>query len=691
MVDVKMPDGAIVRFPDDMPATEIRALIERKFPDVAAQAKAGGSLSAMSQQIQGGPGPRQAPQTPPVDLASATAATISGLVNGIPVVGPMAQNASDALMGAGSQLMGGNYSDTVENLRRRRAEIAAQAPIANIAGNVAGAVAGFGGLAALPGGAAAMGLTGPLLGRMANSGLSSAGLSIADSMVRRESPADQLTQGAIGLGVGAAIPGLGAGIKAASRPFIKPVTEAFRGLTQPAKEAGIAVGQSVANARKAGQALTAEDIANARMNGQPLMNVDLGGESTRALMRAAANQSPEARGLVTKAADDRFASQSARTVDFFNRSMGGNVDDLARRAALNAEYRATATPAYKRAMTAPNAQAVWNSDLQQLMQSQSFKRAVQGAEARGSDVAAAQGVSAVRNPFVFGADGSVSLKPGVTPNLQFWDQVKRNLDAEIGKAKRAGDDTTAGDLMALKTRLVNNLDALVPAYKEARGVAAAYFGADNAIDAGRKAFTAPKDIDESLQAFNAMSQSEKDEFGLGMVSQLMDDVRATNNRSNLMRMFDNDARKALMQAALGPAKAKQFEAFTRVEDIMDKMRGALGNSTTTRQLMELGIVGGLSAGAGGLNIAAGGDMNSAAMTAMLVAAGRYGFRNLRNKASDQVLQKVAELLTSTNEADISKALSNAMLSEQHMLALEAIQSGIGVAARGSAMAAIAAQ
>lgn len=689
MVDVKMPDGAVVRFPDDMPATEIRALIEKKFPDVAAQAKAGGNLSALSQQLKGGPGPR--PGTPPVNLASATAATISGIVNGIPVVGPMAQNASDALMGAGAQLMGGDYGQTVSGLQNRRAEIAQQAPISSIAGNVAGAIGSGVGLAALPGGAAAMGFTGPWWQRMANSGLSTAGLSMADSMVRRESPEDTLTQGAIGLGVGAAIPGLGAGIKAATRPIIKPISETLKGMTQPAKEAGIAVGQSVTNARKAGQALTAEDIANARMNGQPLMNVDLGGESTRALMRSAANQSPEARALVTKASDDRFTTQGRRTVDFFNRTMGGNVDDLARRAQLNAEYRATATPAYKRAMTAPNAQAVWNTDLQQLMQSQSFKKAVQGAEARGSDVAAAQGVPAVRNPFVFGEDGSVSLKPGVTPNLQFWDQVKRNLDAEIGKAKRAGDDTTAGDLMALKTRLVNNLDALVPAYKEARGVAASYFGADNAIDAGRKAFAAPKDIDESLAAFNAMSQSEKDEFGLGMVSQLMDDVRATNNRTNLMRMFDNDARKALMQAALGPAKAKQFEAFTRVEDIMDRMRGSLGNSTTARQLMELGIVGGLSAGAGGLNIAAGGDINSAAMTAMLVAAGRYGFRNMRTKANEQVLQKVAELLTSTNEADISKAVSNAMMSEQHMAALEAIQRGIGIAARGTALTAIAAQ
>ena len=40
MVDVKMPDGVIVRFPDDMPRDQIREMIATKFPQVAQQQQA---------------------------------------------------------------------------------------------------------------------------------------------------------------------------------------------------------------------------------------------------------------------------------------------------------------------------------------------------------------------------------------------------------------------------------------------------------------------------------------------------------------------------------------------------------------------------------------------------------------------------------------------------------------------------
>lgn len=38
MVDVKMPDGVVVRFPDDMPQDQIKAMIQQKFPDAGKNA-----------------------------------------------------------------------------------------------------------------------------------------------------------------------------------------------------------------------------------------------------------------------------------------------------------------------------------------------------------------------------------------------------------------------------------------------------------------------------------------------------------------------------------------------------------------------------------------------------------------------------------------------------------------------------
>jgi len=645
-------------------------------------------------RLTGGPGVA----TPPMrnDLMTSATATVGGIVNGIPVLGPLAQNATDNIMGIGSQLTGGDYGKTVQGLRDRRAQIAQAAPVADLAGNVVGGIAGWGKLAQMA--PEAVGIAGNLLQRMGNSAATAGTVSALDSAARGGDVSDMVVEGGAGALMGGAIPGIGAGLKAAARPITRPVSDAVRGLLNPKGEAGKAVGSALSRdrANPVARPLSDADEATARTNGQPLLNVDRGGETTRALMRSAANQNPEARSIVEKLAEDRFRSQELRTTGFFRRAFGGDVSDLARKAQIKAQSQPANRVAYDRAMNSTEARAVWTPEIRQLMQSDSFRTAINAAEKRGTDVAAAQGFKAVRNPFVFGQDGSISLRKmpdGSTalPSLQFWDQVKRELDSKIGIAKRAGDNTTFADLTALKQALVRNLDAAVPSYQQARGTAAAFFDAEDAVDAGRKAFASPKAIDESLAAINAMTKAEKDDFALGMVSQMMDDVRAVNNRANLTRMFDVSARKELMEAALGPAKAKQFEAFIRVEDIMDKVRGSLGNSTTARQLVELGIVGELrnTGGAGGLGgmagfAASGGNLSTAATVAMLTAAGRVGLRAVQGKANAQVLQKVAEMLASGDEREISRAIANAQLSQQHMVALEAIQKGIGVVARGAA-------
>jgi hypothetical protein len=634
-----------------------------------------------------------APQRQGDDIFGAGLTALENTIEGIPFLGPITQGVSD-LVGtqATGLITGQDPAELQEFLNQRRQGRDERFPVAAVSGNLAGGIGAMGALGALPGGAAALGMEGNLLARMGNSAMSGAGISTADALARGNGGMDALAEGGVDGAVAGAIPGIGAVVKAAARPFARPIGETVRGLTNPGREAGRSVAGALTRDRQniAAPVMSSMDEATARMNGQPILNVDRGGETTRALMRSAANQNPEARGIVEKVSEDRFRTQSNRAVNFFRRVLGGDVDDLARKAQIKAQSIPANAAAYDAAKNAPAARAIWTPEIRQLMQSDSFRSAIKAAESRGTDVAAARGFKAVRSPFVFGQDGTVLLKrnpDGSTalPSLEFWDQVKRNLDGMIGTAKRQGDNTLFADLTALKQTLVGTLDAAVPAYKQARGTAAAFFDATDAVDAGRKAFSSPKALDESLAVLNGMSKSEKDDFALGMVSQMMDDVRSVNNRSNLTRMFDVPARKELMEAALGPGKARQFEAFVRVEDIMDKVRGALGNSTTARQLAELGISGGLGVGAGGVTMLGGGDINSAATVAMLTAAGRHGFRTMRGKANENVLKKVAEMLASSDEGEISKAMANAMLSQQHMLALEAIQKGIGVTARGAAL------
>lgn len=118
------------------------------------------------------------------NLATSTASTLSGIVNSIPVIGPMAQDISDRAIAGVGALQGNDYGQGLEALKRRRQELSQGAPIANLAGNVAGAVGTFGAGMGTKLGAEALGATGPLMQQVVNSALSTKGLEVADNLVR---------------------------------------------------------------------------------------------------------------------------------------------------------------------------------------------------------------------------------------------------------------------------------------------------------------------------------------------------------------------------------------------------------------------------------------------------------------------------------------------------------------------------
>lgn len=654
---------------------------------------------ALQQQItQQNPSATIGPQRPQPnmvqDAVGAGATMLDSAIYGVPVAGPAIRGAGDFIASSTiGGLTGQSREDVQGQINQNRQGLQERFPLTTTTSEISGAIAPMIVGGGIPTVAEWLGATGTnLLTRTAASAASGGVISGLDTAVRGGAPGDIAQNTLIGAGVGAAVPGLGAAASAAGRG-IGNMVNTFRGATGSVDELA---GSRLAAARQADQTsalpqVSQADEATALANNQPLMNVDRGGGNTLALMRAASNANPAARDLVNQATSSRFGMQSQRTTDFFNRIMGGDVSDLARRAEIGSMARATNNINYQQAMRSPQAQTVWNQDLQGLLQSDAVQRAVANVGRRSSNIEALEGNISIRNPFVRADDGTYRLGsmgpdgPTAYPNLQFWDMVKRDLDSQIGVAQRAGDKSLADDLVAVKNRLVSTLDNQVPAYAQARSGAAAFFGAENALDAGRNAWRAPKQIDESLDALKKLSSADRQDFSVGLVSQIMDDVRAGNNRTNLMRYFDTPARKQLLAEVLGPGKAREMEAFVRIEDIMDRARGALGNSTTAQQLMDLGITG---AAGGGLGTLMSGDIQTGLSVGMLAMAGRRGYQALGKRADSRVLQKVAEMLASNDPAIIQRATANAMLSAPHMQALEAIQRGIGGVARGSALAAI---
>lgn len=615
----------------------------------------------------------------PGNLIDTAGAFSRGVVEGVPIAGPTILKGLDAVTaGAASLVTGDGFSDTYDRLRGVGESVAAENPIASGVGNLTGAVAGTIPMMAAAPGAFGLG-TGSWLARGAASGASGAAIGGADSAARGGSPGDIATSAAIGGGGGLVMPAVGDALGAGVKGLLDWARPAFNAVRKPTEEAARRVGTALNRdiAADPAQVMSATDEAVARSMRVPVMNVDRGGETTRALARSVANNSPEARSAIEKAAAERFATQGDRATEFVRKLAGGSVDDLAFQEAVQNAARAANKPAYGRAFASPRARGMWGPELEQLMGAPAIRKAATQATTRGANRATAEGFAPVTNPFEM-ANGKVSLRRNpdgsvASPNLAFWDQVKRNLDGQIGVAERAGDKTLAADITALKRKLTGTLDKAVPEYALARRGAATFFDAEDALEAGRKFARQPRSIPEAKRAHAGFSSAEKKAFSTGFASELIDSIKATRDGVNVVnKIFKSQAAREQIDLVFGAERAKALEAYLRVETLADRLRGAMGNSTTARQLMEMGL------GAGG-GYAIGGDWQSAAWGA--VAA--KGARVIGQRADAKMMKAIADLLTSDDPQALAKATAQAAKSPAFMKALETMGDMLGATVRGS--------
>lgn len=267
----------------------------------AQQARAGNKLPQISN-----PNPQPTVQPGSPDILGSTAATLGGIVNGIPVIGPAAQYASDAIVGAGSALTGGDYGQTVKGLQDRRAQLAQNNPVASVAGNVAGALGAFGAGGLTATGANALGLTGSTGARVGNSLLSTAGLTTADNIVRGMKPTDALAEAVIPSLASAAVPVVGAGIRKGTESAANAINRARQAAVTDPLIASAPTASQIRN--------SASQLFEASTGGTPLAISDnayfrfLGGVKQYAdKLRINPENDPQATGLLStlmRIADD---------------------------------------------------------------------------------------------------------------------------------------------------------------------------------------------------------------------------------------------------------------------------------------------------------------------------------------------------------------------------------------------------
>jgi hypothetical protein len=591
---------------------------------------------------------------------------VHNTIDGVPVIGGKIADhvaATGVFLANPEQGYGRSY-DAAQALADQDAQ---DNPYTAMAGQFTGAVAPMIAAGATPIGAKALGMSGGMAARIGASGASGAAIAAADTAARGGGSDRALDSALVSGSIGAALPIVGAGIRAAGRGVANKAGPVIQGLVNPEKAAAKQVGRAM-NADGAAMRLSAADEAIARQNGQPIINADRGGERTLALVKSIANQSPSTRQKIADFAGDRYAAQSDRATSFLSRVMGGAIDDLAAQDALKSAALKANKPAYSKAFKSPEAQAMWTPRLQELMQSPAMQDAAKTAAGRGANRAAVEGFKPIRNPFTFNQDGTFALAPAkngaqAVPSLQFWDQTKRNLDGMIGTAQRQGDKTLAADLTALHRALVDELDSAVPAYASARRGAAGFFDAEDALEAGKKFVNINRAIPETKRAIMKMSAPEREAFATGFAAELKDKILQAGDSVDLVkRVFGSPESRQKIEMALGRDRFKQFQGFMHVETTMNALQKALGGSTTTRQLMELGLAG------GGGYYASDGDMKTAAATALLA----FGVRKGITKANDRTMASMAEMLLSDSPAKIGVAIRMASGNENARAALDKI-------------------
>lgn len=675
MTVVTMPDGVPVDF-GDLPPDQIRSLIQQKFPDaVKAAPSPGGATPATASDAAIRDAELARMQSMPPHKA-ADGRLIDPVMQGLTFgfADELAGTVGGVVSAAQGEGFGKGYDETAGQARANLADYAEKRPGGALAGEIGGVVATLPltpavNLLRVPaqvskfapagakvlnaagrGGSAAVNsaLTGGVYG-----GLYGAGTAEGGAGNRAQGALDT---GVVGAGLGVGVPVAAGAVKwVAQQAFGRPV-QALKSAFAPNRQAE----RQVINAVKDDAALRGEtpqqalsSVAAAQQQGVPMTALDVG-EATRDLGRAAANISPQGRDILTQTVDRRLETQADRVIDTITRFAPGVNAPQTRQILEDAASR-TNRAAYGRAYQ-DGARGIWNQQLEGLTVSPDIQSAINDATRIGANEAARRGQRPPVNPFTKAADGTINPQPNVAPTLEFWDHVKRSLDGQIGIQRRAGNKEYAGQLTALKNQLVGILDQSVPSYRQARQGAASFFGADNALDAGAEFVKRPVDNEGARKAIAAMTPAERQLFGEGFATQLIDDLRNIPDRYTVInKIFQSPAARERFEIALGAGATDAMEATLRLENIMDLGRLAVkGNSTTARQQLAAQMLLGGAAGA----VVTGDplDPRNLVGSALMVGIGR-GANNLMTRADQQMARKVADMLASNDPKVVQDALS----------------------------------
>jgi hypothetical protein len=470
------------------------------------------------------------------------------------------------------------YAERRDVARERLSRAAEDNPVAYYGGEIGSALV-------VPGGLAKMGVKGALaksadlgLGARSVAGLKEGaaygaayGFGTGQGGVEDHAQ-NMLTSAALGGAIGGAIPAaVDVGANVAGH-----VTRGVRGYRDPDGMASEKLTEAMA--RHVGKSGSPADIVAAReeiaklaaeaADNPHMMVADIGGETTRRLMRQANNMPNDNVTAFNKALDTRQEGQWSRLEGGLAKALG-SPDDYSRAVDdVIARRSSAASSEFAEAMAVD---VPMTPQLQGVMQRPAMQSLIKNVEASLANEGQAVGLET---------------------RMQALHRLKMELDNQIGTAKRAqamGNDRTAGmdarTLTILKRDLLDAVDN--PAYQKALQNFAGESALANAAEEGfEKALRLP--TEEIGKALAKMTAGEQEMWRMGAARAIAGRIREGDvMRDRTKGVFSSpDMRMRLKAIFPDDATLQEFERLLSQEGAMAQTRRAVqGGSATDRNLI----------------------------------------------------------------------------------------------------------
>lgn len=525
--------------------------------------------------------------------------------------------------GAGARWLGGKtlpwrsevtYDEALREVKGQDAALAAEYPIADMAGNITGAVgtglglqnagatligrgapaamSGFGGVAARTGVAAGEGAGYGALTALGNDQDVGTGTVVGALLGAGGNVAGELAQGAANL-------------------FRGPQDRAATYLSQAAQMDGITPQSGAARLSELGPEGVLADLG-------PNMSMQARGAYTRP---------GEAQTIIRDSLVTRGNNAGQRIEGAVNQSLGNQTNVLQTADDIIAARRAVAKPLYDVALPTPVPQS---DELTALLQRPSAQSALKQAQ---NNILDRGGVFDLKNPTV-----------------ELLDEVKKALDDVIEPARRAGEGAKVSTLTTLKNDIVKFADNVSPEYAQARQAFQGPTQVINALEDGQKVFSNSLTPQQLSRDLAALDDASREAYIQGARQQVQNVMGTARNDANAARaLFDKGYNREKLTLLLGAEEANNLIRSIDAENAFVGTRGAvLGGSNTVPSANASELVAGGQSSPGFLRNFANFNYGDAAGQVIDSLIG--GALNSRNSATNA---EIARLLMSQNTAALA--------------------------------------